>query len=146
MLSGWKTSLGRCHSFLASLMATPPLLFHTITMGYSSRPSNSGVVTVKAHVGAAMYTRSTHGCGTLAGPSLESEGFRLQTQKGCADTARQPRFESSRSAWKTKRDLPHDCSFIIFFALINQSILIDEYFWHIPCIIMVGSSHISLFS
>ena len=35
------------------------------------------VLTAKAlhHAGAAMYMRSTTGCGTLAGPSLESEDF-----------------------------------------------------------------------
>ena len=75
MLAGWKTFLGGCHSFLAFLMATPHLLFHISMLDDRSRPSNSDVLTAKAlhHAGAAMYMRSTTGCGTLAGPSLESE-------------------------------------------------------------------------
>ncbi len=38
-----------------------------------SRPLNSDVPTEPArdHAGAAMFMRSTPGCGTLAGPSLE---------------------------------------------------------------------------
>ena len=77
MLAGWKTVLGRCHSFLAFLMATPHLLFRISTLDDRSRPSNSDVLTAKAlhHAGAAMYMRSTTGCGILAGPSLESEDF-----------------------------------------------------------------------
>ena len=90
MLAGQRTSLGGCHSFRASLTATPPLPFRTSMLHDRSRPSNSGVLTVKAlplhHVGAAMFMRSTHGCGTLAGPSLELEGFRSQKQKRAADS------------------------------------------------------------
>ncbi len=88
MLAGWRTSLGRCHSFHASLMATPPLPFNTSTLHDRSRPSNSGEPTVKAlhHAGAAMFMISTTGCGTLAGPSLELEGFRSQKRKGSADS------------------------------------------------------------
>ena len=33
---------------------------------------------------AVTFTRSTPGCGTLAGPSLESAGFRSQKPKGYA--------------------------------------------------------------
>ena len=77
MLAGWRTFLGGCHSFLAFLMATPHLLFRISTPDDRSRPSNTDVLTAKAlhHAGAAMYMRSTTGCGTLAGPSLESKDF-----------------------------------------------------------------------
>ena len=87
MLAGWKTFLDGCHSFSASSTATPPLPFLTGTQHDKSLPSNPVVQTVKDlhHAGAAMLTRSTHGCGILAGPSLELEGFRLQKQKGSAD-------------------------------------------------------------
>ena len=44
------------------------------------------------------------------------------------------------------RVLTHDGSCIIFFALINQSIQIVEYCWHIPCIDTVYPSHIPHFS
>jgi hypothetical protein len=76
------------HSFLASSTATPPLPFLTATQHDESLPSNPAVQTVKdlRHAGAAMFTRSTHGCGILAGPSFELEGFLLQKQKGSADT------------------------------------------------------------
>ena len=87
-LAGQRTSSGGCHSFRASLMATPPLPFRTSTLHDRSRPLNLGVLTVKArhHAGAAMFMRSTHGCGTLAGPSLELAGCRLQKKKGSADS------------------------------------------------------------
>ena len=80
MLAGWKTFLGGCHCFLAFLMATPHLLFHTSTLDDRCKPSNSGksgVLTVKAlhPAGAAMSMRSTTGCGTLEGPSLGLEDF-----------------------------------------------------------------------
>ena len=77
MLAGWKTFLGGCHSFLAFLMATPHLLFHTSTLDDRSRPSNSDVLMARAlhRAGAAMSMRSTTGCGTLAGPSLGLEDF-----------------------------------------------------------------------
>jgi hypothetical protein len=35
---------------------------------------------------AAMFTRSTHGCGISAGPRLKLEGFWLPKQKGSADS------------------------------------------------------------
>jgi hypothetical protein len=93
MLARWKTSLDWCHSCLASSMATAPLRFCTTTQHNRSRPSNSAVLTVKAlhpHVGAAMFMGSTHGCEILAVPSLELEGFRLQKQKGSADSPGPP--------------------------------------------------------
>ena len=88
MLAGQRISLGGCHSFRASLTATPPLPFLTSMLHDRSRPSNLGVPTVKAlhHAWAAMFMRSTHGCGTLAGPSLELEGYRSQKQKRPADS------------------------------------------------------------
>ena len=51
------------------------LLKLQVTGSNQGRPLNSDVLTAKAphHAGAAMYMRSTTGCGTLAGPSLESE-------------------------------------------------------------------------
>ncbi len=44
--------------------------------------------TVKAlhRAGAAMFMRSTTGCGTLAGPSLELEAFRSQERKVSVDS------------------------------------------------------------
>ena len=88
MLAGWKTFLGGCHCFLAFLMATQHQLFHTSTLDDKSRPSNSGVLTAKAlhHAGAAMYMRSTTGCGTLADPSPELEDFQCPKLKGSAES------------------------------------------------------------
>jgi hypothetical protein len=56
----------------ASWMAMPPLPFRTSTQHDRSRPSYLDVPTEQArnHAGAAMFMRSTPGCGTLAGPSL----------------------------------------------------------------------------
>jgi hypothetical protein len=104
-LAGRKTSLDGCHSFLASLMAMPPLPFCTSTHHDRSRPSNSAVLTVKAlhDAGAAIFMRSPHGCGILAGPSLELEGFR--TEMSVAKTKgiySQSRSETSRRAWETR--------------------------------------------
>ncbi len=47
-----------------------------------------GVPTDKAlhHARAAMFMTSTHGCGTLAGPSLELKGYQSQKQKRSADS------------------------------------------------------------
>ncbi len=75
MLAGWKIFLGRCHSFLAFLMAAPHLLFRISMLDNRSRQSNSGVLTAKAlhQAEAAMSIRSMTGCGTLAGPNLELE-------------------------------------------------------------------------
>jgi hypothetical protein len=88
MLAGWTTFLDGRHSFCASSKATPPLPFLTGTQHDESLPSNPAVQTVKDlhHAGAAMFTRSTHGCGILAGPRPEMEGFWLQKQKGSADS------------------------------------------------------------
>ena len=90
MLEGWKTFLGGFHSFLAFLMATPHLLFRTSTLDDRNRPSNLGVLTanLKAlhHAGAAMYMRSTTGCGTLADPSLELKDFPWPKRKGSAES------------------------------------------------------------
>ncbi len=82
-LAGSRTSLDGCHPFRASLMTPPPLPFRTSTLCDRSRPSHSGVPMVKAlhHAGAAMFMRSTTGCGTLAGPSLELEAFQSQNGK-----------------------------------------------------------------
>jgi hypothetical protein len=78
MLACWGTSLGGCHSFLATLTETPHLLFRTSILLDRSRPLNTAVLTDQARdlAGAVTFTRSTPGCGTLAGPSLESAGFR----------------------------------------------------------------------
>ena len=70
-------------------MATPPLPFCTSTQHDRSRPSNSAVPTVKTikaphHAEAAIFMRSTHGCGILVGPSLELEAFLSQKQKRSA--------------------------------------------------------------
>jgi hypothetical protein len=87
-LAGQRTFLGGCHSFRAFFMATPPLPFHISTLLDRSRPLHSGVPTAQArnHAGAAMSMRSTPGCGTLAGPSLELGGFRLPKPKGSAES------------------------------------------------------------
>ena len=86
MLAELRTSLGGCHSFLASLTETPHLLFRSSMLLDRSRPLNTAVLTDQARdlAGAVTFTRSTHGCGTLAGPSLESAGFRSQKSKGYA--------------------------------------------------------------
>ena len=78
MLAELRTSLGGCHSFLASLTETPLLLFRTSMLPDRSRPltRNTAVLTDQARdlAGAVTFTRSTHGCGTLAGPSLAWAG------------------------------------------------------------------------
>ncbi len=70
------------HSFPAFLMETPQLPFRTSTLHARRRPSNMarGELTVRRardHAGAAIFMRSTPGCGTSADPSLElvSESF-----------------------------------------------------------------------
>jgi len=78
-------TLGGCLSFLAFFMAMPCLPFHTLASMLldRSRPSNSGVLTARARdrAGAAMCMRSTPGCGTLAGPSLELVDFQWSKPK-----------------------------------------------------------------
>ena len=82
-----RTFLGGCHCFRAFLTETQHLLFHTSMLLDRSRPLHSAVLTDQARdlAGAAMFTRSTPGCGTLADPSLESQGFRSQKPKGSAE-------------------------------------------------------------
>jgi hypothetical protein len=70
----------------------------TSTLHDRRRPSNSGVPT--HHAGAAMFMRSTTGCGTLAGPSLALEGFRSQKRKGSADS---PGLKHSGALWRLAR-------------------------------------------
>ena len=86
-LVGQRTFLGGCLSFLAFFMAMPRLPFHTSMLLDRSRPSNSGVLTAPARdrAGAAMCMRSTPGCGTLAGPSLELVDFQWSKPKIFAD-------------------------------------------------------------
>ncbi len=83
-------------SALASFMATPPLPFHTSTLHARSRPSSSGVQMVKAlhHAGAAMFMKSTPGCGTLAGHSLGLGDFLSQKRRRFAKSP------TSRRAWQ----------------------------------------------
>ena len=85
-LAGWRTSSGECHCFRVTWMATPPLPFRISTQLDRSRPTNSGVQTVKAlhHAGVAMFMRSTRGCGILDGLSLELEDFRSLKRKRSA--------------------------------------------------------------
>ena len=73
-----RTFLGGCRCFRAFSTVMPPLPFQTSMLVDRSRPSNSDVPTEQArdHAGAAMFMRSTPGCGTLAGPSLEWVAFR----------------------------------------------------------------------
>ena len=86
MLAEFGTFLDGCHSFLASLIETPHLLFRTNTHLGRNRRMILGVLTVKGRdpAGAVMFTRATPGCGTLAGPSLELEGFLSLNFKGFA--------------------------------------------------------------
>ncbi len=51
-------------------------------------PLNTAVLTDQARdlAGAVTFTRSTHRCGTLAGSSLESAGFRSLKPKGYTDS------------------------------------------------------------
>jgi hypothetical protein len=90
ILAELRTSLSCYHSLLASLTETPHLLFRTSTLLDRSRPLHSAVLTDQARdlAGAVTFTRSTPGCGTLAGPgpSLESAGFWSQKPKGYADS------------------------------------------------------------
>ncbi len=77
-----------CHSFLAFLTETPHLLFHSSMLLDRSSPLHSAVLTDRARdlAGAAMFTRlKSGGCGTLADPSLEFQGFPLQKPKGSAE-------------------------------------------------------------
>ena len=97
-------------------MATPPLPFLTSTQHDRSRPSNSAVPKVKTvnaphHAGAAMFMRSTHGCGISAGPmrtSFALEAFLSQKQK---ESACSPgldawkTWKSSQGAWETRKAL-----------------------------------------
>jgi hypothetical protein len=87
-LAELRTSLGGCHSFLASLTETPHLLFRTSILLDRSRLLNTAVLTDQARdlAGAVTFTKSTPGCGALAGPSLESVGFRSLKPKGYADS------------------------------------------------------------
>ena len=52
------------------------------------------------HTGAVMFMRSTTGCGTLAGPSLELEAFLSKTKERIH---RQSRSEISLRAWNTRK-------------------------------------------
>jgi hypothetical protein len=79
MLEGLKTSLEGCHSFCASLMATPPLPLHTSTQLGRSKPLNSAVQLVEALItqGQQLFSmRSTHGCENLADPSGPASSWR----------------------------------------------------------------------
>ena len=82
-----RTFLGGCRCFRAFSTVTPPLPFQTSMLVDRSRPSNSDVPTEQArdHAGAAMFMRSTPGCGTLAGPSLEWVAFRSPRPNGFAE-------------------------------------------------------------
>ncbi len=94
VLAGWKSQedlLGRVPLFLRFLdgnSTSTALPFLTGTQHCQRLPLNPAVQTVKDlhQAGAAMFTGSTHGCGFLAGPSLELEGFGLLKQKGFADS------------------------------------------------------------
>jgi hypothetical protein len=87
-----------CHSFLAFLMATPPLPFHTCTRRDRRWPSNSGKLGNTQ--GAAMLVRSTPGCGTLSGLSLESVDFRERIR-------RKSKSEACRRANETRQARKH---------------------------------------
>ena len=86
MLAGLRIFSDECHCFLASLMETQHQQFRTSTPLDRNRPSSSDVLTVQGRdpAGAVMFTRSTHGCGILAGPSLALEAFLWLRLKGSA--------------------------------------------------------------
>ncbi len=102
MLAGQRTSLDGCHSFLASLMATPPLPFLTSTLHDRSRPSNSGVLMVKApgpasRRGSHVYEINTW-MWTFGRPLPRAGGLSVaKTEMIC----RQSRSETSRRVWET---------------------------------------------
>jgi hypothetical protein len=70
--AGLRTFLVGFHSFPASLMATPPSPFQTSLLHDRVGTSNSAVLTdlARERADAAMYMRSTLGCGTLDAPNL----------------------------------------------------------------------------
>ena len=92
----WAHHVGRLEDLLGRVPLYPCYLDgntpSTIPYKYAGRQKqalNSGVQTAKAlhHAGAAMYMRSTTGCGTLADPSLELEDFLCPKLKGSAEGA-----------------------------------------------------------
>jgi len=94
----WAHHVGRLEDLLGRVPLYPCYLdgntTSTIPYKYAGRQKqalNSGVQTAKAlhHAGAAMYMRSTTGCGTLADPSLELEDFLCPKLKGSAEGAGQ---------------------------------------------------------
>ena len=60
MLAELRTSLGRCHSFLASLTKTPHLLFRTSMLLDRNRPLNTAVLTDQARDLAGSRLRDQH--------------------------------------------------------------------------------------
>ncbi len=69
---GLRTSTAEFHSFHALWTEMQPQLFHISTAADGRTLLSAAVLMVQAqaHGGAAMFTRSTPGCGTLDGPSL----------------------------------------------------------------------------
>ena len=61
-------------------------------------PAPEGYATERLPSGAARFMRSMHGCGTLAGLSLE-----LDTFQKTAKIRRKSRSETSRRGWKTRK-------------------------------------------
>jgi hypothetical protein len=72
MLEGLTTSLAESLSFHAFWMEMQPQVFHTSTAADRGTLLSAAVSMVLAlpRGGAAMFTKSTPGCGTLDGPSL----------------------------------------------------------------------------
>jgi hypothetical protein len=84
---GLRTSLAEFLSFHAFWTEMQPQLFHISTAADSGTLLSAAVPMVRAlpRGGAAMFTRSTPGCGTLDGPSLAwaaSQWPRLRRSEG----------------------------------------------------------------
>jgi hypothetical protein len=79
--------LGRVPLFPCFLNGNATSTIQTSMLLDRSRPSNSDAPTEQArdHAGAAMFMRSTPGCGTLAGPRLEWVAFRSPRPNGFAE-------------------------------------------------------------
>ncbi len=89
-------------SFHASWTEMQPQLFHISTAADSEMLLSTAVPMVRAlpRRGAAMFTRSTPGCGTFTAPA--SRGRPLCGKK-TEKIQRKSRSEASKRGWATKR-------------------------------------------
>ncbi len=81
---------------------------------------------------AVMFTRSTPGCGTLAGPHLESAGFRSQKPKGYTDSP-SPGLKRPGALQKPRRPLA-------------GRVQLTRYDKHIPAYYLVSTCHMNQLS